>query len=174
MSPRRRLRTRYERVESPAPPPAVLTPAAEVGSGEARDAAAVPGTGDSLLAGPPSIPLAPLVASPPGPAPAVEAGETLAPAPAAEVEETVAPKPAVEAGETVAPLPGVGMGWRGARVRAVVTMVALAVVAFATGLVLFNDLVMPRLIHGVGQVTVPDLTNLTVEQAEETLRPLGL
>lgn len=46
--------------------------------------------------------------------------------------------------------------------------------AFATGLVLFNNFVMPRLIHGVGQVTVPDLTNLTVEQAEQTLRPFGL
>jgi eukaryotic-like serine/threonine-protein kinase len=59
-------------------------------------------------------------------------------------------------------------------VRSVATLAALGVLAFATGLVLFNYFVMPRLIHGVGQVTVPDLTNLTVEQAEQALRPLGL
>ena len=60
------------------------------------------------------------------------------------------------------------------RVRSIVMLTSLGVLAFATGLVLFNNLVMPRLIHGVGQVTVPDLTNLTVEQAEQALRPLGL
>lgn len=60
------------------------------------------------------------------------------------------------------------------RLRSVLMLVGLAVVAFAVGLVLFNNLVMPRLIHGVGQVTVPDLTNLTFEQAEQALRPLGL
>ncbi|MGH7731206.1 MAG: PASTA domain-containing protein, partial [Candidatus Eiseniibacteriota bacterium] len=60
------------------------------------------------------------------------------------------------------------------RLRSIGMLIGLAVLAFATGIVLFNNLVMPRLIHGVGQVTVPDLTNLTVEQAEQALRPLGL
>jgi beta-lactam-binding protein with PASTA domain len=63
---------------------------------------------------------------------------------------------------------------RGRRTRALVTLAGFAVLAFATGLFMFNNLVMPRLIHGVGQVTVPDLTNLTVDQAEQALRPLGL
>jgi serine/threonine-protein kinase len=50
----------------------------------------------------------------------------------------------------------------------------LALLAFATGLVLFNSLVMPRLIHGVGEVGVPDIRNLTLDQAEQVLRPLNL
>lgn len=62
----------------------------------------------------------------------------------------------------------------GRRLRSVATLGVLALLAFATGLVVFNNFVMPRLIHGIGQVTVPDLTNLTVEQAEQALRPLGL
>jgi beta-lactam-binding protein with PASTA domain len=60
------------------------------------------------------------------------------------------------------------------RLRALLTWIAIALLAFATGFFLFNNFVMPRLIHGVGQVTVPDLTNLTYEQAEQTLRPFGL
>jgi len=60
------------------------------------------------------------------------------------------------------------------RLRSLLTWIAIALLAFATGLLVFNNLVMPRLIHGVGQVTVPDLTNLTFEQAEQTLRPFGL
>src|SRR5262249_50036079 len=50
----------------------------------------------------------------------------------------------------------------------------IGVLAFATGLVLFNSVVMPRLIHGVGDVRVPDLRNLTLEQAEKALHPLDL
>jgi serine/threonine-protein kinase len=65
-------------------------------------------------------------------------------------------------------------GRRGGRVVALLSLLGLAVVAFGTGLILFNNLVMPRLIHGVGDVQVPDLSSLTVEQAERTLRPLGL
>jgi serine/threonine-protein kinase len=60
------------------------------------------------------------------------------------------------------------------RMRALIAIAGFAMLAFLTGLILFNNLVMPRLIHGIGQVTVPDLTNLTVEQAEQALRPLGL
>ena len=33
---------------------------------------------------------------------------------------------------------------------------------------------MPRLIHGTAQVAVPDLAGLTLEQAEQAVRPLGL
>ena len=60
------------------------------------------------------------------------------------------------------------------RLRTGVTLVALAAAAFAIGLVLFNNLFMPRLIHVGGEVRVPDLTNLTVEQAEQALRANGL
>ena len=60
------------------------------------------------------------------------------------------------------------------RVRASVGLIAFALLAFVTGVFVFNNLVMPRLIHSVGEVNVPDLSNLTVEQAEQALRPLGL
>jgi serine/threonine-protein kinase len=51
---------------------------------------------------------------------------------------------------------------------------ALALTAFGLGLGLFNGVVMPRLIHGTGEIQVPDLANLTVDQAERALRPTGL
>ena len=53
-------------------------------------------------------------------------------------------------------------------------MALLAVVAFATGLFLFNNFVMPRFIHVNAEVRVPDLTNLTVEQAEKQVTALNL
>lgn len=53
-------------------------------------------------------------------------------------------------------------------------MVGLAIGAFATGLLVFNHLVMPRLIHRTAEVRVPDLAALTVEQAEQALQPMGL
>ncbi len=56
----------------------------------------------------------------------------------------------------------------------VLFVLVLALVAFATGLLVFNDLVMPRLIHGIGSVQVPDVRNLTLDQAEQALRPLNL
>jgi serine/threonine-protein kinase len=46
--------------------------------------------------------------------------------------------------------------------------------AFAIGLWVFNIVVMPRLIHSVGEVKVPDLSNLSFEQAEHAVQPLGL
>jgi len=52
--------------------------------------------------------------------------------------------------------------------------VGLAIAAFTTGLFLFNDMVMPRLIHSSGEVRVPDLGNLTFVQGERALQPLGL
>jgi serine/threonine-protein kinase len=60
------------------------------------------------------------------------------------------------------------------RARGFFTVLALSLLAFATGLVVFNSLVMPRLIHGVGEVGVPDIRNLTLDQAEQVLRPLSL
>ena len=63
---------------------------------------------------------------------------------------------------------------RSHRFRDSLVIGALALTAFAVGLGLFNGVVMPRLIHGTGEVQVPDLTNLTVDQAERALRPTGL
>jgi len=60
------------------------------------------------------------------------------------------------------------------RFRAAVLLAGLAMLAFVTGVLVFNGLVMPRLIHGIGHVEVPDLRNLTLEQAERALRPGGL
>ena len=45
----------------------------------------------------------------------------------------------------------------------------LALAAFVVGLSLFNNLIMPRLIHSAPEVRVPDLSNLTYEQAEKLL-----
>jgi beta-lactam-binding protein with PASTA domain len=58
--------------------------------------------------------------------------------------------------------------------RTALLLLVLAVAAFATGMALFNGLVMPQLIHGRGEVRVPDLTSQSVNQAEESLRQLGL
>jgi beta-lactam-binding protein with PASTA domain len=60
------------------------------------------------------------------------------------------------------------------RVLATTVMVAVAVAAFLTGIFVFNNWLMPQLIHGGGQVRVPDLANLTLDQAEQALRPVGL
>ncbi len=60
------------------------------------------------------------------------------------------------------------------RVRDTVVTLAAAMVAFAIGLGVFNGLVMPRLIHSQGTVEVPDLGNLTFEQAQRVLEPTGL
>jgi len=63
---------------------------------------------------------------------------------------------------------------RGHPFRETLAMLAGAAVAFVLGLVIFNSIVMPRLIHSGGEVRVPDLANLTLERAERTLRPTGL
>ncbi len=59
--------------------------------------------------------------------------------------------------------------WRDVMFTAVV-----AVSAFVVGLLVFNGVLMPRLIHREGEVRVPDLANLTVEQAQKALEPTGL
>jgi beta-lactam-binding protein with PASTA domain len=63
--------------------------------------------------------------------------------------------------------------WRN-RVAGFLFLVGFSILAFAVGLFVFNGLVAPRLIHGNAEIRVPDLANLTLEQAERTLRPTGL
>ncbi len=58
--------------------------------------------------------------------------------------------------------------------RTALFLVALAVVAFVTGLAVFNGLVMPQLVHGRGEVRVPDLASLSEPQAEQALHAVGL
>jgi serine/threonine-protein kinase len=53
-------------------------------------------------------------------------------------------------------------------------MGAIALAAFLVGFYVFNAVLMPQFIHGASEVQVPDLANLTVDQAERALRPLGL
>lgn len=66
-------------------------------------------------------------------------------------------------------------GWRRFRwAIATLGIPLVAALAFGTGMLLFNNLVMPRMLHGGGDVKVPDLANLTVEQAEALLKPTGL
>ena len=60
------------------------------------------------------------------------------------------------------------------RWRDTLVTLGVALLAFVVGLSLFNSLLMPRFIHREGEVRVPDLTNLTVEQAEKVLAPTGL
>lgn len=60
------------------------------------------------------------------------------------------------------------------RIGRLITTLTLAIAAFVTGLLAFNNMIMPRLVHSVGEVRVPDLANLTVEQGEQSLSPLGL
>jgi serine/threonine-protein kinase len=62
----------------------------------------------------------------------------------------------------------------GRGLRTALLLLVLAGGAFATGLTLFNSLVMPQLVHGRGEVRVPDLASLSEEQAEQALRPVGL
>jgi serine/threonine-protein kinase len=63
---------------------------------------------------------------------------------------------------------------RNRRVLAMLSMLGLAAAAFLTGLFVFNDLVMPRLVHTGTEQRVPDLTHLTLDQAEQQLSAHGL
>lgn len=57
----------------------------------------------------------------------------------------------------------------GRRTRDALLMLLLALLAFGTGLTVFNSVIMPRLIHSSAEVRVPDLSNLSYEQAEKLL-----
>src|SRR5262249_17716809 len=61
-----------------------------------------------------------------------------------------------------------------ARMRPLLTTIAVAVAAFFTGLYLFNEVVMPRWVHRGTETRVPDLQNLNMRQAASVLDPLGL
>jgi len=63
---------------------------------------------------------------------------------------------------------------KGNRVVALAILIGIAISAFVTGLLVFNNMVMPSFIHGAGEVRVPDLMNLTIEQAEKIALPMGL
>jgi len=58
--------------------------------------------------------------------------------------------------------------------RTALLLLVLAGAAFLTGMVVFNGLVMPQLIHGRGEARVPDLASLSEAQAEQALRATGL
>jgi serine/threonine-protein kinase len=58
--------------------------------------------------------------------------------------------------------------------RAVVGTILVAGLAFVTGLVLFDRVVMPRFTRQAGDVLVPDLANLSRLQAESVLARSGL
>ena len=60
------------------------------------------------------------------------------------------------------------------RVMVAVSVVGLALLAFVTGLLLFNNLIMPQFIHSGSEVKVPDLANLTFEQAEKQVAAVHL
>ena len=66
------------------------------------------------------------------------------------------------------------MSQRRHRVRETLATASVALLAFAVGVVLFNNVLMPRIVHRAGEVIVPDLENLTVEQAQAALAPTGL
>lgn len=125
----------------------------------------------------------PAGAAVPAPGETDAARETMAPVTGAAPGETDAPRgtapvTAVAPGGTDAP-PETGppVGARGGRPRVLVSwigVVALAFAAFATGLLLFDHLIMPQFTHGTSGVRVPDLTNLTEAQAEHALSAQGL
>jgi len=115
-------------------------------------------------------------------APDMQSAPDVAPVPAAEPASVVATSgeegAPPDSGEGPAPAP---KSWPrverrrpGRAQRTALLLLVLAGAAFATGLTLFNGLVMPQLIHGRGEVRVPDLASLSVEQAEQSLRQLGL
>ena len=60
------------------------------------------------------------------------------------------------------------------RAAALLGVLGVGAAAFITGVVLFDHIVMPRLIHGVAEVRVPDLSNLPLEEGEKLLSALGL
>jgi serine/threonine-protein kinase len=141
------------------------------GKPDEDQAGTVPPPPGEAAAPPPGAGTAP--APPPGPAAAAGG-----PAPAAgeiAIEESSRGAVAVEVEQTGEPAAEVEPTRpRRHRVVAVFVLIGIAIAAFGTGLFAFNNMIMPRLIHSVGEVRVPDLGNLTVEQGEKVLLPLGL
>jgi beta-lactam-binding protein with PASTA domain len=73
-----------------------------------------------------------------------------------------------------APAPARRRGGFARRLKAAGAIAGVAIVAFVVGLLVFNDIVMPRLVHRVNEQRVPDLGNLSFEQAEKALSARGL
>jgi len=185
MTARRRLRTRYERPGKAEPRPWPAEPETSIPpspSDRAPAAAAqTPAAKGPVLEG--NAPVFQAPQAPPGGRAAEGARDRAAPLEPAPSLEVAAPSEdarRVQAGEIVAAAApalqaaAVVPVARRHRFAAFWLMLGLAVTAFATGLVVFNSLVMPRLIHGIGEVRVPDVRNLTLEQAEQALRSLDL
>lgn len=108
------------------------------------------------------------------PALPAEAGEEPAVA-ASPPEQATAPAEEVPPGSDVGPPPSAELPSAvHDRLRYFFSTVGLAAAAFLCGLLLFNYAVMPRLVHTEREVKVPDLSNLTVDQAERALTTLGL
>ncbi len=63
---------------------------------------------------------------------------------------------------------------RARRVQDALFIAGVALVAFIVGLSIFNSFVMPRLIHSSAEVHVPDLSNVTLEQAQRALEAAQL
>ena len=65
------------------------------------------------------------------------------------------------------------MGKARASLVALAGTLVIGAIAFATGLVLFDEVVMPRFVHQGGDRAVPDLSNLNRQQAETATRARG-
>ena len=74
-----------------------------------------------------------------------------------------------------APLPGAAAPRKRSKpVRDTLLTLTVGLLAFVVGLSVFNNLLMPQFVHREGEVHVPDLVHLTVEQARKVLEPTGL
>lgn len=91
----------------------------------------------------------------------VESAEPMDEAPSAAEPPAEEPTPA-EAGP------------RRHRLRSIMLLSGLAAAAFVTGVIFFNYMLMPGLIHSESEVRTPDVRDLTLSQAEVTISPLGL
>lgn len=79
-----------------------------------------------------------------------------------------------EPADTPPTAPGPQRGSGHPKLRQSVWMVVFAGAAFATGLIVFNYLLMPGLIHSKAEVRVPDVHQLSLDQAEAVLGQHGL
>ncbi len=154
----------------PAPPVALSGPAVapEPAAKPAPVAAPAPASGPAPEAQPAAAPAVPTAATPEPAVPREEELPTGRPGPYFDpaTELPVFTNEEIEAhGGTTPP-----------RRRLIGSLVVLgaALAAFATGLVVFNNMIMPRFIHSTAEVKVPDLSSLNYDQAEQALRPLGL
>jgi beta-lactam-binding protein with PASTA domain len=83
---------------------------------------------------------------------------------------------AIESGAPDAPVGRIGRVVETTRARLVqfTVVAAFAIGAFVIGLIVFNYLLMPGLIHSKAEVQVPNLQRVTLEQAESILATHGL